>query len=130
MPHPMAARRARILQYLSLAFIAFMLWVALSADRGRLPDWIRAAYAFPNGDKVGHFCLYGLFGFLGALAWPRQIRWKRLSITLGALPAIVFACIEEITQVWMPNRTPDLIDLGAGLAGIAVATWVARRIKR
>jgi VanZ family protein len=114
---------------LAVGFLAFLFLVALAADTGRIPHVVRKLCEFPGGDKVGHFGLYGVMGFLGAMAWPRPIRtgWP---LARGFLPATILACVEELTQIWTPGRSAEWFDLGAGLLGIAVAAGAARLLRR
>jgi hypothetical protein len=48
------------MKWLALVFSVFILAVIVGADMGTLLHAIRALYDFPNGDKVGHFVLFGL----------------------------------------------------------------------
>lgn len=121
-------RSTRSWRILALGFFAFLLLVAVAADTGRLPQIVEQACGFPGGDKVGHFGLYGMMGFLGAMAWPRPLR-ARWPLARGLVPATILACVEELSQIWVPGRSADWFDLGAGLLGIALAAAVARLVR-
>ena len=56
------------MKWLAFAFVAFILAVIVGADMGILPEAIHRLYDFPNGDKVGHFVLYGILTLLLDLA--------------------------------------------------------------
>jgi VanZ family protein len=116
--------KATAWRWLSAAFLLFMLWVAVSADRGALPVWLRDIYRFPGGDWVGHFVLYGILAFLGARAFPQRLRLGPMTLPLSLLLVLLLATLEEISQFWFPLRTPDLRDLAFGFAGAAVGTWL------
>jgi len=105
--------------------------VAYWADSGTLPAPLRLVYAFPGGDRIGHFVLYGTFAFLLDLALPgRRVSLGRVSLPLGAVIAGVFAALEEFSQFFFPTRTPDLVDLACGWLGILVAVYIPRLISR
>ena len=77
-------------------------------------------------DKVLHFCEYGIFGFLGAIAYltsPGRIWYLLL---FGA----VFAGLDEYWQSFA-GRDSDLADFGADQAGhvlgALIGFWMAKR---
>jgi hypothetical protein len=43
--------------------------ICICADTGRLPDFIKAFYCFPFGDKVGHILIMGFFTFIFQLCF-------------------------------------------------------------
>lgn len=111
----------------ALIFGVFLLFVIYWADTGTMPSAIRAVYNFPYGDKVGHFVLYGMLALLlNGAAHQRTIKLLDRPLVIGSLIAASLALIEEITQIYFPNRSFDLIDLGAGLFGI----WFAGNFSR
>lgn len=92
-------------------FLVFIGLVAFWADTDTMPAMLRDCYHFPNGDRIGHFMLYGLLAGLMIWAGPQT----------GAAIAAGIALLEEASQLWMPHRTPDWVDLGCGFLGIATA---------
>jgi len=98
-----------------------------------LPHW---------ADKVVHFTLYCVLGFLAARAFlnPPPVRekaiggahdWKRIHIGwLALLLLAIFAGADEFHQHWIRGRSPSPGDwiadvLGAGF-GIAIGTYMHR----
>jgi len=69
-------------------------------------------YDFPDGDKVGHFVLFGLLSFVIDLsvfeARPFADR-KRLAIISGLILAL-FIGLEEYLQRFFPTRTANISD--------------------
>jgi len=100
-----------ILAILSLGFVGFILF---SADSGTMPKLIANLYAFPNGDKVGHFFLMGLLSFMLGLALPRDMKLSGWLILAG------FLAIEEFSQRFFQHRTSDWFDLASSLARVTV----------
>ena len=115
----------RIWRFATVGALLFFLLVVVWADSERLPPILRALYDYPGGDKVGHFGLYGWLAFLGAKAWRRPLRLGPLPLPAGALPAVLLAAFEELSQLFFPARSADWLDLGAGFSGIAVAVLLA-----
>lgn len=110
---------------LALFFFIFLLFVAYWADTGTMPDILKTAYAFPNGDRLGHVVLYGMLAYLLTVAFPyRRVRVGAWSFSLGVVLALGMATLEEFSQLFIVTRTPDLIDLIAGYLGIYLSTWI------
>lgn len=113
---------------LAVAFFIFLCFVAYWADTGRMPELLKALYRFPNGDRIGHFALYGMLAYLLTLAFPfRRYRIGRWVVPLGVLLTLGLATLEEASQVFIATRTPDLIDLAAGYLGIFASTRIPCR---
>jgi VanZ family protein len=115
------------MKYISALFLIFVIAVIILVDSGNLPHSIRAIYDFPNGDKVGHFILFGLLTFFLTRAFlssfPSQPRgWVALSI--GLILALSIAA-EEWSQQYFSTRTFDLLDLLASYAGIVTFAFLA-----
>ena len=108
------------------AALLFLLFIWISVDAGRLPSFITALYAFPHGDKVGHFLLMGLVAFFLGLAFcsgRKEGRKKRLCI--AGIAFIVLTTIEEMSQTYFANRSMDAVDLLCSYAGIFMGTLLA-----
>jgi len=124
------------MKYIAVVFFVFVIAVIVLADHGSLPHSVRALYDFPNGDKVGHFFLFGVLTFFLTRAFlssfPSKPRgWVALSI--GLILAL-FIALEEWSQQLFPTRTFDLLDLLASYAGIVafaiLAVYWGKQIKR
>ena len=118
------------MKWLALLFILFMLGVVLLADLGSLPSPVAMLYHFPNGDRAGHFVLYGILTFLVNSAFPRQVQIARVNVFYGSLIIAALATLEEFSQLFFPNRTFDLIDLSFTLMGIISADLLVRHFHK
>lgn len=86
------------------------------------------APGIPNVDKVAHFGAYALLGGLLAFAADRS----RLPLSLAAAIGILYGASDEIHQMFVPGRSPDVLDWAADVAGVALACllysrWRSRR---
>lgn len=119
------------MKYLAVGFTIFILVVILLADRGQL-GFLYFIYDFPNGDKLGHFILYGLLNFFltrAFLSSGQTLNRKRVALTTGLILAVLIGA-EEWSQQFFSTRTFSLMDLLASYLGLIAGGWVALRKKR
>jgi VanZ family protein len=109
------------IRFITLLFFLFICFVIFSADTSRMPSWMYLIYHFPNGDKVGHFGLYGIMAFLMNVSFPNW-KYRVGSVTLpgGGLLFSVFSILEEISQSFFASRNSSLLDVTCSLLGILV----------
>ena len=115
------------MRYFAALFLAFIIGLIVLADADLLPDFINAIYDFPNGDKVGHFILYGLLNFFITRAFLSSLPTRRggwVTLSVGLILAL-FVALEEFSQKYFASRTFSLLDLTASLLGIIIGGWVA-----
>lgn len=115
------------MRYFAALFLAFIIGLIVLADADLLPDFINAIYDFPNGDKVGHFILYGLLNFFITRAFLSSLPTRRggwVTLSVGLILAL-FVALEEFSQKHFASRTFSLLDLTASFLGIVIGGWVA-----
>ncbi len=97
------------------------------ADTGHL-RWITDILKkYPNSDKVAHFCLIGVLGFL----FNHALGLRKLGpVMLGSLIIAIGMTAEEVSQRWIPGRNFDFGDMAANLAGCVAADLSSRMKKR
>jgi len=101
------------------AFFGFILWVIYLANTGQNSIFFQLIASIPYGDKIGHFCLFGLLTLATNLALKyKSIAVSSVEIFLGTILVLSFVVIEEFSQYFIPNRSFDLIDLSADFIGI------------
>lgn len=121
--HRTSARRV-----LPIAFLLFIGWVIYLAHTGQKGVFPLNLAGFAHSDKLAHFILYGLItAALGSLLHFQKLSIRGRSFDLGAVFSTVFAGVEELSQLASPHRSPDLIDLGCGLLGIALARLLLKK---
>lgn len=107
------------IRFATLAFFLFICLVIFSADTSRMPSWLTLIYHFPNGDKVGHFVLYGIMAFLMNVSFPKwTYRIGSFSLPGGGLLFAIFSILEEISQSFFASRNSSLLDATFSLLGI------------
>jgi polysaccharide biosynthesis protein VpsQ len=118
-----------MLKWITILFTLFIIAVIIGANAGMLLFPFSSVYNFPNGDKLGHFILYGILAFLlnkSALVLLPKQRPARLVLTVSLLLAILIG-LEEWSQSLFPARTMSLLDLSASYAGVAFFAYLAYR---
>ncbi|HJS20355.1 MAG TPA: hypothetical protein VJ785_16520, partial [Anaerolineales bacterium] len=99
------------MKQLALLFSIFILLIIVLADAGILRRYTGFIYNFPNGDKAGHFILYGILTLLLNLALfrshPDQSR-SLLAVKCGRVLALLIG-VEEISQRYFSSRSFDLV---------------------
>lgn len=85
------------------------------SSRSRVPGPDVAGF-----DKVAHFCAYALLMWLLAHATEHS----RLPLALAVVLGLLYGVSDEIHQMFVPGRSPDVLDWFADAAGIAAATLV------
>lgn len=120
------------MKYIAILFTLFIITIIILADKNALPPFVRAIYDFPNGDKFGHFILFGLLSFILTLTFlrtlPNQAR-SRVALSVGLTLAVAIT-LEEFSQRYISARTFDLIDLTASYLGLLIGGWIAFRLKK
>jgi VanZ family protein len=119
------------MKWLTILFIVFIIVVIVFANNGKLGS-LHFIYDFPNGDKAGHFILFGILAFLLDLtvfqALPYADR-KRVAVMIGLILALLIG-LEEFSQKFIPERTCSLFDLLASCVGVFFFSWLALKTKR
>ncbi len=119
---------ARI-KILGAIYIFVLAGIIVLVDVRETQFLFRVVRKFPLGDKIGHFCLMGMFSLVvNLILSARTIRVWKLNYLLGSLIVLVIVTIEEISQIFIRGRTFDAGDLVAGAAGVIIFGEIARLI--
>jgi VanZ family protein len=106
-----------------------LVWAALililtSIPGSHIPVVPFGIMPFRNFDKVVHFAIYCVLGWLTARAWSSGSR-----ITAAALAAIAliscFGAFDEWHQQFIPQRSMELLDWAADTMGAAIGVILA-----
>jgi polysaccharide biosynthesis protein VpsQ len=109
-------------------FFLFIVGIIVANDLGQIQSIINWVNSVPFGDKVGHTIFIGTLAYLlnYALA-DRTIKISQYKILLGCMIIAVAITAEEFSQIWIPSRTFDFLDLAANYFGITIAGWLRLR---
>ena len=121
----------KYLTSLAICFFVFILWAIYVANTGQSNGLFKLVSTLPYGDKIGHFCLFGMLPLFANLAIGcRTLKIKQLSIYWGSLAVWIFVTIEELSQHFLPTRTLDIYDYLADLMGIVIFSYLAFLLNR
>jgi len=99
--------------------IGYIIFLANSADYNFAFKIIgEIAY----GDKLMHGLLYGIMAW--CLNYGLGFRTIYTHIQLGATIVLTFALLEEISQIFIPSRTFDMIDILADVIGVVLFSLI------
>lgn len=120
----------RLIRPLAVGFALFIAATVYAANVGAAHPGITLVRAIPFGDKVGHFALWGMLTAVVNLAIPRPlVSVAGRFVPIGTAVLVLVVIVEELSQLWLDNRTFDPMDLLANLFGIAVATILVGRLR-
>lgn len=110
-----------IFSILALCFAIFVGYTIYAANTKTPFFFIEFIKNIPYGDKIGHFCLIGSMCFLLNMALKvRKIGFMNFNFLLGNFIIFIIISLEEVTQIFIPSRTFDLLDLFFNYLGIFV----------
>jgi len=109
----------KLISFLSVAFLGFIAWIIYLANTAQHSIFFEFVGSIPYGDKLGHFCLFGLLTLGANFAVKlKAFKFGPLNLYIGSILVFTFALVEELSQYFIPNRTLDIVDLLADVAGI------------
>lgn len=112
-----------LIPLLSISFFCFILWIIYLANTGQNSLFFQFVASIPYGDKLGHFCLFGLLTLAANFTFKlKSFQILSMKIYLGSILVLTFVVIEELSQYYIPNRTLDALDLMADVFGIVFFT--------
>ncbi|MFH1645720.1 MAG: VanZ family protein [Candidatus Omnitrophota bacterium] len=116
--------RKFFLYWLPLILYAFLIFYLSSRSGDTLPR-----IDIPHFDKIVHFIEYAIFGFL-LLRALRIDKTKVFNMDLRLfviIISVIFGISDEFHQVFVPNRTPDLLDFISDSIGAFVGQLFIRK---
>ena len=117
-----------------LAWLPALLWAGVIFWLSSMPFPPSPGPRFPGKDKVGHWAIYGLLGYLVT----RGLRAHNLSLpktlALAMILTSAYGASDEWHQSFVPYRQASVEDLTADFMGVFLGTlvllWMAGVFKR
>ena len=106
-------------------FTCFIIWIIYLANTGDQSIFFTVVAHVPNGDKLGHVLLFGCLTFFAITGLKfRSVSLGKFRIYYGILAVSTFVIVEEFSQMFIPSRTFDFMDLLANMVGILVSSAI------
>ncbi|CAM3293999.1 hypothetical protein FLLO111716_01600 [Flavobacterium longum] len=102
-------------------YSAAMVLIGFLAYAGLIPTKL---HDIPYYDSIGHFILYGWWGYLLGKVFHKSVSGTTFRLPHGIILATAIAIVEETLQQLSPMRSFSLYDLGFDLLGIATSAVV------
>ena len=113
-----------------VGFFFFILWVIYMANTGQNSIFFDFVRSIPYGDKIGHFCLFGVLTLGANYVFKFQkLEAYGIRLFLGTVLVIAFIVVEELSQHFVPTRTLDLFDLLADAAGVFLFSYLSEYMR-
>ena len=121
----------KIVSIMAICFFVFIVWIIYLANTGGSSIFFDFVRSIPNGDKLGHIGLFGLLTLLSIIGFRfKSVSVARFRVYYGVGIVLSFVILEELSQVFIPSRTFDLVDMLANIVGIALASIACFAIHR
>ena len=108
-------------------------WAAVIFALSSLPGGV-VAVEIPGVDKLAHAGVFGVLALVILRALGGVTRWSAARCVVCAIACVaVYGALDELHQWITPQRSVELLDVGADVAGgaVAAALWlIHRRIVR
>jgi VanZ family protein len=113
----------RVWRIISLGWMGLIFYLS---SKSNLP----APDLFRGEDKLAHFVVFGILGFLLACSLGPRYPGRPLTGTLLIILMVIgYGLFDEAHQYFVPNRDSSLMDVAADAAGgfAAAIAWVGLR---
>ena len=120
-----------VFRILTVIFIFILILIIAAANLGLARELFAPIYSFPHGDVVGHFALMGTLSLLVSLGFPTQrTQIGPLHLLRGSLILLGLITLEELSQIFLDNRSFSLLDLSANYAGILLFGELGAQLRK
>ncbi|MEP7344228.1 MAG: VanZ family protein [Gemmatimonadaceae bacterium] len=107
-----------------------VIWALVMVTLTSVPgaDLPHAPLLFAEEDKLVHFGLYAILGFLSASS--ARNAGGRLSAPVVLLGIATLAALDEFHQRFIPGRSMDVRDFVADVVGAIVGLWLFEMVRK
>lgn len=110
-----------------LRFAPALLWASIIFTLSSFPKLPDVPITFNGFDKAAHAIFFGILCAWVVFGVGHR---GRAALVIGVLATSVYGAFDEIHQMFVPGRTPDILDWVADTTGALVAAAVIRFTKR
>lgn len=110
-----------------LRFLPALLWASLIFTLSSFPKLPEVPLTFNGVDKAAHATFFGILCALVVFGVGHR---GRSALLIGVLATSLYGAFDEVHQMFVPGRTPDILDWLADTIGAVVAATVVRFSRR
>ena len=108
-----------ILRLIALIYIILLIALIILVDKGKMLYWLSWVHYIPFADKVGHFLLLGVASFVVNVALTcKNYKLFNYHFFYGSTILGILITLEEFSQMLIPFREFDVLDLASNYSGI------------
>ena len=113
---------------IALLFFIFIGYILYSANTGREILFFQILEYIPMGDKLAHIVLIGTLAYLlNIMLGAKTFKVNGVQILVGSFIVFGLMTVEEFSQMYIPTRNFDWVDLAANYLGIGIASQMAKK---
>ena len=114
--------------FIALLFFIFIGYILYSANTGREILFFQILEYIPMGDKLAHIVLIGTLAYLlNIMLGAKTFKVNGVQILVGSFIVFGLMPVEEFSQMYIPTRNFDWVDLAANYLGIGIASQMAKK---
>jgi len=101
-----------------LVMVSLFMCMILIGFFSDIKSWV---YANHTNDKITHILFAAILTVLASyITYPRKVRLFGLGVNLGAVILFFLFTLDETSQVILPGRDADILDLAASYTGLLI----------
>lgn len=112
------------MSYLKIQFFLYLFLILIGSS---IPSKSVPTFFAFTWDKLLHVIEYFFLGVLGYRAYENKYKYITIMISMFG---IIFGCIDEIFQSFIPGRNPSYYDVIADSIGVILGVITIRMIKK
>ena len=110
----------RVLAWLPAVVVAAVIWkLSSTQDLAIASGWLDTVTR-----KAAHITVFGVLSAAVVVALRKQSLSSSACLTGGAVIALLYACVDEYHQTFVPTRHGTPVDVAIDAAGIGIASMV------
>ncbi|MBD3288396.1 teicoplanin resistance protein VanZ [candidate division KSB1 bacterium] len=118
-------------RFLKFQFPA-LLWALAIFVQSSIPSLSPPSIGISAEDKIAHAIVFAILGYLitRAFYFSENDSLRRNAVILGIIIGLLYGISDEVHQMFVPGRYPEVWDVVADFTGVLLAQVVFRFIKK
>lgn len=118
-------------KFITTTYLALIPVIIIDANLGYASETFAFLKLIPGTYHTGHVFLYGGLAVIANIVFRfKTINVRGQNILLSSVVVFSFVVIEEISQLWIPTRVFDPMDIVSSFVGIVALSYIAFQIHK